>query len=561
MNNNDANGIDKYPSVSIIVPCYNQGKYIKECLDSIVNQTFKDYEVIIVDDCSTDNSLDIIKQYINNYNNSNNNDTFKLISHTTNKGVVTARNNAIAKAQGKYIYPLDADDKIDSSCLEKLYKAIENNKGDIITTRVGLFGEKTGEMYLHNPTTYHLANINCLVNSALFRKDDFNKVGGYDEAFNCGLEDYDLWLNMVIKNKLKIYKIPEILFFYRIKDKKESRNAIQTEQYRKTTKSNLLKKYPKLKLYRYLMKLQKLFFFTNLSYNTKEIKVFGYKFNLTRSKSVKLYYFNSASNFGDLLNIDLFNKLFNCNVIASGISKCNTIAIGSLLQMFLVPKLKIFKIIKGILKPPVTVYGTGFISQSNEDDNKVFCRKLDVRAVRGYNTLERLKQYKNVKIAENVAIGDLGLLAPYIYIDVSSVKKKYKLGIIPHYVDKNNPLLEKINVNNSIVLDITSQPSVLIKQIAECENIISSAMHGLIVADALGIPNIRMILSDKITGGDYKYDDYYSAFGIRQHNRINLNTSSFTEKDLEKMISTYQVKNEDVKKIQTNLLNIINNGE
>ena len=144
----------------------------------------------------------------------------------------------------------------------------------------------------------------------------------------------------------------------------------------------------------------------------------------------------------------------------------------------------------------------------------------------------------------------------HIYIDVSSVKKKYKLGIIPHYVDKNNPLLEKINVNNSIVLDITSQPSVLIKQIAECENIISSAMHGLI-----GIPNIRMILSDKITGGDYKYDDYYSAFGIRQHNRINLNTSSFTEKDLEKMISTYQVKNEDVKKIQTNLLNIINNGE
>ncbi len=262
-----------------------------------------------------------------------------------------------------------------------------------------------------------------------------------------------------------------------------------------------------------------------------------------------------------MLNIDLFNKLFNCNVIASGISKCNTIAIGSLLQMFLVPKSKIFKIIKGILKPPVTVYGTGFISQSNEDDNKVFCRKLDVRAVRGYNTLERLKQYKNVKIAENVAIGDLGLLAPYIYIDVSSVKKKYKLGIIPHYVDKNNPLLEKINVNNSIVLDITSQPSVLIKQIAECENIISSAMHGLIVADALGIPNIRMILSDKITGGDYKYDDYYSAFGIRQHNRINLNTSSFTEKDLEKMISTYQVKNEDVKKIQTNLLNIINNGE
>ena len=89
---------------------------------------------------------------------------------------------------------------------------------------------------------------------------------------------------------------------------------------------------------------------------------------------------------------------------------------------------------------------------------------------------------------------------------------------------------------------------------AQCKCIISSAMHGLIAADSLGIPNVRMILSDKITGGNYKYDDYYSAFGIKNHNRFDLRKEVFTEKDLSELPGKYQIKPDLVRRKKTELL-------
>lgn len=211
------------PEISVIIPCYNQEKYIAECLESVFAQTFKDYEIIVINDGSTDNSEEIIKKYMQKH------PEIKLISQE-NKGLVAARNTAIAQSSGKYIYPLDADDIIKNKMLEKSYETISKKKGDIITTRVKLFGKENGEMYLNTPSKYHLVAHNCLVNAALFRKSDFEKSGGYDEKFSMGLEDYDLWLNMVFNHKLKIYRIPEILFLYRIKDISESRNKQQKEQ-------------------------------------------------------------------------------------------------------------------------------------------------------------------------------------------------------------------------------------------------------------------------------------------------------------------------------------------
>lgn len=180
-------------------------------------------------------------------------------------------------------------------------------------------------------------------------------------------------------------------------------------------------------------------------------------------------------------------------------------------------------------------------------------RRLDVRAVRGYNSLERLKGYAGVKIAKDIAVADPGLLLSRIF-DVSSVKKKYKLGIIPHYVDCNSPLLDKIKVDNSVILDICQPPEVLAFQIAECENIISSAMHGLIAADSFGIPNIRMIVTDGLTGGDYKFNDYYSAFGIQNHARVDLRQQSFTDNDLEQLRSQYAIGREQVISMQNALI-------
>ena len=275
-------------------------------------------------------------------------------------------------------------------------------------------------------------------------------------------------------------------------------------------------------------------------------KIFSIIQSFFSKKKIRLAYFSYRSNFGDMLNIDLFDKYTRKQIQQTKEKKADIVAIGSLLQCFISKKNKLKT------KKTLIVYGTGFIEDNKQND--FFIRPLDVRAVRGYVSLERLKKSNQVSISKNVAIGDPALLIPKLF-DVSNIKKKYKLGIIPHYVDKDNPLLNKINVKNSVILDVADNTKDFVSKLASCEAVISSAMHGLIAADSLCIPNIRMILSDKITGGDYKFDDYYSAFGIKSHNKINLNEKGFNEIDLERLHQTYSIDKEKLTKIQNDLIN------
>ncbi len=532
------------PKISIIIPVYNCEKYITETLDSVIRQTFDDWEAICIDDGSKDNSLTILKKFTHKDN------RIKVISQK-NLGVVTARNIAIKQAKSEFIFPLDADDIITPDCLEKLYRAMLDGKGDIITCRVMYFGRETHEMELKKATKYNMIHENCLVNAALFRKSDFEKSGGYDTEFNVALEDYDFWLNMVINHKKKIYRIPEILFYYRLKPKSEARN-FQHRSEHAMLQNKLQKKYPIMKKYFLFEKLTKpikkiaRFVFRIEGNEIKLFKTIRFKIK----KHINLFYFNSVSNFGDILNLDILEKLSDHKIQHKCLEKADIVAIGSLLQAVVVPKIKFKNKINRILRKPLIVYGTGFIEDSTD---KNALRSLDVRAVRGKNSLEKLSKLKYVKISKNVAIGDPGLLASLL-IDSSKIEKKYDLGIIPHYVDAENPLLKKIKVKNSIVLDIKQPPYILLSQMAQCKCIISSAMHGLIAADSLGIPNVRMILSDKITGGNYKYDDYYSAFGIKNHNRFDLRKEVFTEKDLSELPGKYQIKPDLVRRKKTELL-------
>ena len=247
------------PKISVIIPVYNDGKYISETLDSVIAQTFTDWEAICVNDGSTDNSLKILKQYAKR-------DKRIHIIDQKNQGVIVARTNAIKKANSEYLFMLDGDDKIAPKTLEKMYNAITDNKGDIITSRVMQFGEKNGEMLLLKPNKVNMADYNCLVNAALFKKSDFIACGGFDERFSSMLEDYDLWLNLVYNHNKKIYRIPEILFYYRIKPKNLSRNyQKRAVEYDKIM--NLLhKKYPMRKWHKirnilcYPQKIARFFF-------------------------------------------------------------------------------------------------------------------------------------------------------------------------------------------------------------------------------------------------------------------------------------------------------------
>lgn len=263
----------------------------------------------------------------------------------------------------------------------------------------------------------------------------------------------------------------------------------------------------------------------------------------------KLFYANDNTNFGDILNVDIFKK-FNIDVEYASKKNSELVAIGSLLDLYLCNKTEYLKRFRYKFYKPVIVWSTGFIKE--EEHNQVLLRKLDVRGVRGYKTLNRLKNLAGVKFADKVSIGDGGLLISHFF-DTSNIKKKFSLGIIRHYIDEETDILDKINIKDSTVIDIMQKPEDFIQKVAECDCIVSSAMHGLICADSLGIPNIR-IIKNKLIGGNYKFEDYYSAFDIENHNFIDLNNQTITDKDLQYIYDNYNISREKVKNIQKALL-------
>ena len=113
--------------ISIIIPVYNVEGYIGKCLESLSNQTFTDIEVLFIDDCSTDNSRELITSYINDYKGDI---LFRLICQPHNQGQSVARNRGIKEAQGEYVYMLDSDDYITDDCIELLYA--EFQKGEVV---------------------------------------------------------------------------------------------------------------------------------------------------------------------------------------------------------------------------------------------------------------------------------------------------------------------------------------------------------------------------------------------------------------------------------------------
>lgn len=196
------------PKVSVVIPCYNHGELLKETLDSLTVQTFSDFEVIIVNDGSTDTATVDVLQSLNS-------PQIKVI-HTVNKGVSAARNRGISEAVGEYILPLDADDKIGSAYIEMAVNVLENSPEvtAVYFDRI-LFGDIEGLAPLPVYDPVALLTENCIY-AALFRKADWQSVGGFSEKMVYGWEDWDFWISLSALGK-QFVKISEPLFFYRIR--------------------------------------------------------------------------------------------------------------------------------------------------------------------------------------------------------------------------------------------------------------------------------------------------------------------------------------------------------
>lgn len=225
--------------VSIIIPCYNQGSYVAEAIQSALDQTYGNIEIVCVNDASTDNSREVIRKFADEHN------EILFIDNPENKGVIYSRNKAISACSGDYILPLDADNKIKPAYVEKAAKILdENPDAGVVYCRVQRFGLKEDEWALGNFETDMLF-CNCVDNCSMFRKADFMEVGQYKQYMKNGLEDWDLWLGFMDKG-FAFHKIDEMLLLYRTYKAESRSNRAQKNE--EELFRNIVRNHPQLYL-------------------------------------------------------------------------------------------------------------------------------------------------------------------------------------------------------------------------------------------------------------------------------------------------------------------------
>lgn len=228
---------------------------------------------------------------------------------------------------------------------------------------------------------------------------------------------------------------------------------------------------------------------------------------------IKLYYAKIA-NMGDLLNPLIIEKCFGQEVTRESFLYGDMSAIGSCLGMYMLHgsiAMKLQQLVNGVTHPKVYIWGTGFI---NYDDCKghFFKRDMHFCAVRGELTRRSLEKKLGRKL--DIPTGDAGILADALLDEIP--QKKHRVGVIPHLCDLKDESVKDIlaHYGDAVMINVKDDPIEVIRQIAECEVILSSSLHGLIVADSFCIPNRHLVFGDRLLGDGYKFDDYYSAYGV-----------------------------------------------
>ncbi|AUC77992.1 glycosyltransferase family 2 protein [Nonlabens sp. MB-3u-79] len=209
--------------VTVIIPCYNDGLYITQAIDSVLHQTVLPEKIIIVDDGSQQETKDILKSL--------DNPLIQLVFQN-NQGVAIARNNAIELAETRHILSLDADDHFEPTFIEKALIILQKDKETAAVCcfyqkhRSNKFIEDVIEPLGGGVTNFLVKNNG--IASGMFRRSCWKKVGGYDTNFKNGYEDWEFWIS-ILKNNGKMHIIPEVLFYYRIKN--TSRDQVAVAQF------------------------------------------------------------------------------------------------------------------------------------------------------------------------------------------------------------------------------------------------------------------------------------------------------------------------------------------
>lgn len=216
---------------------------------------------------------------------------------------------------------------------------------------------------------------------------------------------------------------------------------------------------------------------------------------------------------GDRLNTLIMKRVFGYTITRHTPLTCELSGIGSGLGQFTyanTPWISAVEHITGKLWPETYVWGTGFIEYGIT--NSFYRKKMRFAAVRGKLSQQCAEAILGEKIS--CVLGDGGILSDQLL--VRKPRKIYNCGIVAHYKEQNHLAFAEVagQIPKSIMIDVRSDPIEVIQDIAKCECIISSSLHALVVADSLGIPNIHLEVSDAMLGDGFKYDDYYSSFGV-----------------------------------------------
>lgn len=545
------------PKVSLCLFSYNQEKYIVDALKGVLSQEYENLEIVISDDASTDNTFTIIKETIALYKGAH---KIVLNRNEKNLGLVPHVNKLIFElASSEYILFAAGDDiclpnrvEVTMQLFNQFPKAIgvsfAKTEIDAHNKVIKDFSCQNKKPEIFNLYNGYLKSSNFMVPGfgLGFKRKDIMEFSPLNE--DCQTEDSTLRYRCILKGDFvfsyqkimlyrwhgenlsygsNIFKLKTQLIAKQYKDdtRRAFNNGFISKNYylhlvskikfyernrtllEKINSSNGIVK--KLKLYQlklaryiYLIKYY-ILNFNNYpkvlkdKYAVKKKDVINrkrYKSGIKNKNLIKAWWVNFP-NFGDQLTPFLLTY-FGYVPYYVPVDQASLISVGSLFEM--VPST-----FKG------KFLGTGFIEEGKT-------KKFELATFIG---VRGMLSKKRLNLGDETILGDPGLLAHLLLSKRET--KKYKLGILIHHKEfkilslkKEIESFLKKYKNEVIFISVRSlDPIPVIKKIDQCEAIISSAMHGLIVADALQIPNKWIVFSNRLEGGDYKFKDYYSVFG------------------------------------------------
>jgi pyruvyltransferase len=264
----------------------------------------------------------------------------------------------------------------------------------------------------------------------------------------------------------------------------------------------------------------------------RHVSVHTYR-DYLRNDSLIIKYWDGHPNWGDSVNHYLFQRLTGHTIVVADrvfnvLNKEIILGVGS--------------IIAGNLRNHV-IWGSGFLSEQSQ----ITTKPKTVLAVRGVFTFRKFQSF-HIQVPQ--VFGDPALLFPDLFHP--KVAKRYPIGLIPHFKENSLPLVTSLREkfgDQLCIIDMTGGIEEVAEKVLQCEAILSSSLHGLILAEAYGIPTARVIISDKLIGGHFKFDDYYSGVGILNHEKTYLTDMPTNLAALKGLTSTKDLKfsKEDLK--------------